>query len=187
MLKNRYVTVGKVRDAHGLKGEVFCVLFGEESPWLEKTKTVTLERREPSPESKELKPVQYRYEIARSKAHKAGLILRLQGLDDRTQAEGFRGAMLLVPEEAMESQPGERIFLRELKGFEVLKLGEPIGRLVDFSSNNAQDLIVVETPKGRFEIPLVEEFLIAVDFKKKTLNMDIPEGLLGETIEDAAH
>jgi 16S rRNA processing protein RimM len=182
MKEDQMVTVGKVRDAHGLKGELFIILFSGEAAWAEELKTATLVRRErvKKPDGTEItEDKTYSFPIKRFKAHKKGLILKVDGIDTRTEAEGFSGALFQIENENLISEPGEKIFLKEIEGFDVTdkRLGR-LGKITGFSTNNAQDLIVVGMEQGTVEIPLVPEFIVALNFKTKTLAMDLPEGLV---------
>ncbi|MCB0412562.1 MAG: ribosome maturation factor RimM, partial [Bdellovibrionales bacterium] len=56
--------------------------------------------------------------------------------------------------------------------------GELLGTVVDFSSNGAQDLLVIENSDLRFEAPLVEAYICDMNFEKKALVLDLPEGLI---------
>ncbi len=176
------VTVGKVRDAHGLKGELFIALFAKEAEWLPVLKDLTLVRKEASPEGDgKLVSVSRSFPIKRHKLHKSGIIVKVDGIFDRTEAETYQGALIQIPKTSLISKPGDKIFLSEILGFQVLKKGVgEIGIVEGFSSNGVQDLLVVKTQKGDFEIPLIQEFLVYMDFKNRVMEMDLPLGLLGE-------
>jgi hypothetical protein len=74
---------------------------------------------------------------------------------------------------------GETVYLAEVEGFSVVDLaGEVIGEVCGFSSNTSQDLIIVQTPKGRALIPFIEPFLLNIDFDKREVRMDLPPGLI---------
>jgi ribosomal 30S subunit maturation factor RimM len=102
-------------------------------------------------------------------------------IKDRNQAETLKGLIVEIPEEFLISEPGEAIYLREILNFILKNDGVEVGRIVRFASNTVQDLLVVSTPKGEFEIPFVEAFVNKVNFKTQTIDMKLPYGLLGET------
>lgn len=177
------VTVGKVRDAHGLKGELFVILFAGQADWAEGLEQITLVRKERELNNQgkeETVEKSYTYPIKRFKVHKKGMILKVDGLSDRTESEAFAGAIVQIENEALISQPGDHVYLKELENFEVqdVNLGV-LGKISGFSSNGAQDLIVVALEENKkAEIPLVPEFISKLDFKTKRLEMNLPEGLL---------
>ncbi|MCE3010154.1 MAG: ribosome maturation factor RimM [Proteobacteria bacterium] len=159
--------VAKIKDAHGLKGELYVVFFTEESDWID---TVTEFR---------IQNLKRNFTVKSFKAHKDGYILKFQGVDDRNQSEALKGQLLAVPEDTFESREGETIFLEEILGFEVIdqNLGS-LGEIIGFGDNGAHDLLLVEIKDRPFEIPFVEEFVLEIDYDSQKIHMNLPEGLI---------
>jgi 16S rRNA processing protein RimM len=175
--------VGKVKDAHGIRGELFIVLFAGETAWLKqlvKTEELRLVLESAGPDASAPRILI----LKSARPHKNGLIVKTDSLKDRNEAEALKGWLLEIPSSFMVSKPGEAMYLREILGFQVSTESQGlIGPIVKFSSNVAQDLLVVQTAKGEFEIPFVDAFVKKLDHKNKTLHMDLPYGLLGEDLE----
>ncbi len=173
-------TVGKVRDAHGLKGELFIVLFAKVADWLSKLETFDLIRKELV--DGKIEEVRHSFTVKRVKPHKNGLILNPNEMEDRTQAEGFAGATFEIPSELLVSEEGETIYLKEIEGFTVFDGKTEVGPITGFSSNGAQDLLKVKSSGGEAEIPFVPEMINKLDFKNKRVMMDLPQGLLPDAL-----
>lgn len=170
-----FVTVGRVKDAHGLKGELFIVLYSGEAAWLDKLKTLRL--RSPGGDLREAA-------VRSARLHKNGLIALSPDVVGRNEAEKLRGHELEVPEEFFVSEPGETLYLREVEGFDVVRPdGSAIGPIVAFSSNGAQDLLIVRTARGEFPVPFVDDWVEEIQYEDRRVVMDIPFGLLGEDDE----
>ncbi len=176
------VTVGKVRDAHGLKGELFIVVFAKTADWVDKLENFVLIRKETV--DKKLVEVRHTFTVKRAKPHKKGLIIDSKEMADRTAAEGFRGAIFEIPKELLISNEGETIFLKEIEGFTVFDGESEVGPITGFASNGAQDILEVASANGEALIPLIPEFLTKLDFKNKRLMMNIPTGLLPEAASE---
>ncbi len=162
--------MGWVKDAHGLKGELYIQLYAKTADWLKSAKTLFLEDEEG----------QFRdWKLERAKPFKDGLIVKFEGLTDRTPAEKLRKFKVFIDESLLESEPGETVYLNQLKGFLVIDKGQEVGRVTGFASNGPQDLLCVERP-GRTEvlIPLVDAYILSIDFDNDRLEMDLPPGLL---------
>ncbi len=159
-----------MRDAHGLKGEIFVALKAKRADWLDALEIMRLSG--PSLEPKE-------FTVKSARAHKDGLIVVLDDVTDRSQAESLRGRWVEIPQAYIVADEGESLFLGQYLGLKIKDktLGE-VGKVVDLTSNGAQDMLVVETKKGRFEIPLVEDFVLETDLKSGVILMDLPEGLV---------
>lgn len=120
------------------------------------------------------------FKIQRSKPFKAGLIVKLDGISDRNQAEAWEKAQVYIPESALEAKPGETIFLKQIQGFDVADSEDRfLGRIIGFGSNGPQDLLEVERLNGKTAlIPFVDDYIVRIDFDKKRLTLDVPKGLL---------
>ncbi len=173
-MKEAFVRVGKVKDAHGIKGELFVTLFAGEAAWLPQLKELKLVKEDDS-----LAP--RTFQIKSVRMHKNGLIAKTIDIADRNEAETLKGWLMEIPSELLVSEKGEEIFLREIRGFKVVtKHKGEVGTVEAFGTNTVQDLLVVRTAHGDFEIPFVEAFVERLDFENKVIYLDIPEGLLGE-------
>ena len=165
--------VGKVREAHGLKGDLYVVIFSGEISWAKRMKTFKLKLKAEDAESAAS------FTVERVKPFKKGFIVKAAEVADRTAAEGLEHQEFFIEEDLLVSKPGETIFLSEIKNFMVKNTEqENIGEIVAFSSNGAQDLLVVQVGTKQVEIPFVDAFIKKIDFKHRSVVMDLPPGLL---------
>ncbi|MEZ0391703.1 MAG: ribosome maturation factor RimM [Pseudobdellovibrionaceae bacterium] len=164
--------VGKVKEAHGLRGDLHILVFSKDISWAKDLTEITL-----TPPEQENQPQLLK--IKKWKPYKQGLLLQLENYPDRTAVEKFKGHHFWIPENLLESTEGDTIFLSEIEGFEILNPeGFRLGKIVGFSSNNAQDLLVVEKSSGgQAEIPFVEDFIVELNFDSHHLKMNLPEGI----------
>lgn len=162
--------VGKVKEAHGLKGDLHILIFSGDISWLKQLKTFTLKSK--TAEATDL-------EVSSVKPFKTGFILKTPAIKDRTEAERWKAAEFYIAADLLVSKEGETIFLSEILNFK-LKDSEQnvLGQVVAFSNNGAHDLLVIKTPSNKqVEVPFVEAFIKKIDWKHQTLVMDLPEGL----------
>ncbi|MCB0348839.1 MAG: 16S rRNA processing protein RimM [Bdellovibrionales bacterium] len=174
-----YKALGKIRDAHGIKGEVFLISFSKKFEWLENLNTAYLSRREQNTEGEWVETL-HTFPIKRKKSHKVGQILKLEGMDTRNDAESFKGASFQVPQEVLDTPNADgSFFLLQLEDFTVNFNGQTEkGKITGFGSNSAQDLLLIEWNQKTVEIPYVEAFIKDVSFDAKEITLDVPEGLL---------
>ncbi|MFZ4402852.1 MAG: ribosome maturation factor RimM [Pseudobdellovibrionaceae bacterium] len=193
---SEFKIVGKVKEPHGLKGDLYILVFSHQADWFKKIDAVKIGDKD--------------YKVTSSKTFKQGLIIQIQGLNDRTSADAFKGLSFAIPANLLISKPGETIYLSEILHF-VLKnqQGQILGVIENFSSNGPQDLLVVnpsllsdgpETGLAQlkndknqsnktsnsliFEVPFVSDWIIAIDFEQKFVQMDLPEGLVEVNIPE---
>ena len=174
-----FVRVGKVKDAHGIKGELFIVLFAGEAAWLDQLTELRLVKE--TADGKVDESCARSLPLKSARIHKNGLIAKTETLKDRNDAELLKGWLLEIPEEFFVSEEGDSIYLREIQGFKLFtKAKGEVGTIESFGTNGVQDLLVVQTNWGEFEIPFVEELVERIDYDAREVHMDLPEGLLGE-------
>ena len=184
------IRLAKVKAAYGMKGELFILPFTPKARWIYDISQITLVKDHKTSHLNQHKPFKsgVNFEVDAScisnieyfKGHKDGYIVKLEMCSDRSEAEKWNGAFVSVPISNFTSQPGEEIYLIELKGFTVVNLGQQIGPIVSFSSNGYQDLIQVRKDERIYDIPFVKEFLVKIDWEAGYVYMNLPEGLLDE-------
>lgn len=174
---DQFKSVGKIRRAHGIRGELFLISFSKSFDWLSDINEASLVKKEANAEGK-LEEVRYQFQIKKSKDHKVGRILKLEGIEDRTKAENFEGAVFQVPQSIFKEIEKDDYYLLQLKGFSLFDTkGELRGEVINFGNNGAQDLLVVQSEKSQFEVPYVDELIEQLDFAEKKIVMNLPEGI----------
>jgi 16S rRNA processing protein RimM len=185
-----YRAVGRVKDAHGLKGEIWVVLFAGLADWLDslrQTGGFLLASDEGVSSEEDLKTGVSSFSLKAARVHKNGLILQSPDIADRTSAEKLKGKFLIIPDNYLESDEGEEFYLSEVEGFRVFEGEQLLGIVTGFSSNVAQDLLVVSlessarpgVKKGsEIEIPFVEAIVVGVSGEEQKLEVSLPEGLI---------
>lgn len=168
-----YHCVGFIKSAHGIRGELFLGLFAGSADWDSEKLSLCL------PGTSELRD----FLLTQLKPHKEGAIIRLQGIDDRNAAELLRKSQVYIPEDVLQAEPGDQIFLAEIQDFRLLdKDGAELGVIAGFSSNGPQDLLRVRVSGTDREalVPFVDDFIVDIDFDKEQVRMDLPPGLIHE-------
>ncbi len=171
--------VGRLLKAHGLKGAIKLELYTdspnerfvpgavlelqvpETSPWFGKTVTVT----------------ELRW-------YNASPALFLEGIDDRTKAEGLIKAILLVHAD-LEALPAEEDawYDHQLVGLKVMRDGVQIAEVIRVEHLPAQDHLVVKFEDREVFVPFVKEIVPEVNITAGTVTVTPPNGLFEELAE----
>jgi 16S rRNA processing protein RimM len=111
--------------------------------------------------------------------HKGALVLKFAGVDSMNDAETLIGCELQVPRSERAQLESGWNYVSDLVGCAVFDAGHEIGKIEDvqFGTGEAPLLIVVAGSK-RYEIPYAEAYLRSVDFERKQIHMELPEGML---------
>lgn len=160
------IKVGQVVNVVGLKGELKVYHYSDYKERFEELTKVYLEG--------------IRYQITGVRYMKELVILKLAGIDDRTEAEKHKGQEIFIDKEDIRVLPEDTYYIFDLIGLTVIdEDGARLGILSDVIQNSAQDLYEVEREnKSKFLIPAVEEFILKVDLQEKTMTVRLIEGLM---------
>ena len=153
--------IARVVSVHGLKGGLKVVLHWHGSTALFDAKELTLHL--PSGERR----------AARVESCSRGgktLLLKLEAVDTREQAEALRGARIEVARESLPKDESDAPYLVDLIGAVVEAPEGPLGRVVDVLINPSVDSVLVERDDGsRVEVLLRSEYLESIDASRIVL------------------
>lgn len=166
--------IGVVGRAHGLAGEVRVALYNPESEALSEAEAVHLEARDGSRSERR---------VLRAHPHGRGMLLALEGVSSRREAEALRGATLLLPRGALPTPDEDEYYDLDLVGLTARSPdGVALGRVVAVEHLPASDAVTLALDDGTFvDVPFREPFVRAVDLEAGLLELEIPEGLPART------
>lgn len=157
--------IGKVKDAQGIKGDLFIYLFVPVEDWIEDLEIVRLGDKV--------------FSLKNFREHKQGLVITVESIHDRNAAEVLKGKEFAVDSSLFVSEEGEAIYLSEILDFEVIEAQVGLlGRVHSFVDNGVYDLLVLEYKGIDIQLPFVDEFITEIDHEMKQIHMQLPEGLL---------
>ncbi len=159
--------IGYVRRAHGIKGAVIARVVDEEQ-----------ERFRPGAVLGTDLGTHPKVTVASVQPHKDGLLVVLEGVSNRNQAEQLRGASFTVSTADRRSLERDEYWPDQLLGLVVRDhSGAELGTVTDLIVGSAQDRLVVATDAGDVEVPFVEEIVPSVDIAAGLIVVNAPEGL----------
>lgn len=171
------VVVGRIGPAHGISGDVFVQPLTD-VPEIRFAAGRTLQAGP---------PVTGELVVAHSKDHSGKLVVRFEGIHDRSAAESLRGAELEVDVDPFERpSDSEEYFDRQLIGLRVVDaVGELLGTVSDVVHLPAQDLLAVRLVSGDERlVPFVKQIVPNVDLERGELLLEAPLGLLSDLDEE---
>jgi len=162
------IKVGQVVNVVGLKGELKVYHYSDYKERFEELPKIYLENT--------------CCEIAGVRYIKDMVILKIKGIDDRTEAEKHKGESIYIDKTDVRVLPEDTYYIFDLIGIKVVdESGNTIGILCDVIQNTAQDLYEIEKEnKSKFLIPAVEEFILNIDIQNRTMTVRLIEGLMEE-------
>ncbi len=134
---------------HGNTGELRVAPFNPDLPNLQPEGEVYLQGQ--------------RRRIERVRWDRGRVLLKLEGLERRSQVEDARGELLEVAEDELLLQ-ADAYLVSDIVGLEVMTAeGRSLGQVSEVLSTGANDVYVVQGPSGETLIPAIASVVEAVD------------------------
>ncbi|MFB7110372.1 ribosome maturation factor RimM [Streptomyces sp. NPDC056190] len=175
------LVVARIGRAHGIKGEVTVEVRTDE-PELRLAPGAVL-----ATDPASAGPLT----IETGRVHSGRLLLRFEGVRDRSAAEALRNILLIAeidPEELPEGE--DEYYDHQLMDLDVVTVdGKEVGRITEISHLPSQDLLIVERPDGtEVMIPFVGEIVTEIDLEEQRAIVDPPPGLIDDqaVLDEAA-
>ncbi len=105
------------------------------------------------------------------------LLLKIDGISNETQAKRLVNCHIYALAEEMPEQ--DEVYCDFFIGFTITDTdGNTIGTITDVDDSTENALFVVENEGKTVYIPISEDFITEIDEQGKTIEMDLPEGIL---------
>ena len=169
-MKNNFVSIGKILNFHGVRGEAkFGYTKGRED-FLSKLDIVYIQINN---EYKEL-------EVENIKFSPKCAIIKFKNINSLNEIIEYKGCLVFVQEAiAREHLEEDEFLIDELVGLNVYDGDTRVGSIVGVSNNGASDLLSVKTnSKNICLVPFVKAIVTSVDIKSKRVQINNIEGLL---------
>ncbi len=164
------VPLGKVLKVHGIRGKVKVAPLGETLESLEQGRAIYF--RDPVKGWRSLV-------VERVQRQPRFLIMSFKGIWKRDQAEFLRGKKIYLPASQLPKLEKGEYYHYQLVGLRVVDSdGRCLGKLVEIISTGSNDVYVVREKDREVLIPAIEDVIKEIDLQKKTMTVDLPEGLM---------
>lgn len=169
--------VGRVRKAHGIRGELVI------EPLTDAPDAVFAPGRrlfagtvhgDPAPDERVLV-------VEESRPFKGGgWIVAFEGFLDRNEAERWRERYVLAPRADLDPIGENEVYIHDLLGLEVVlqSSGERVGEVTDVYEVPQGVMLDVRREKGSVLVPFRPEVVQRVDLDARRVFIDPPEGLI---------
>lgn len=170
-MSEKLVTVGRIVNSHGIRGELKVVPETDFPERFDKGNALIIV----DSQNKQT-PVT----VQTSRLHKNMFILQFDQFSNINEVEKFKGSLLKI--EAKEQQPLEEgeYYYHEIIGCKVVtEEGQELGLVSEVLTPGANDVWVVSLPKGKqLLLPVIDDVILDVDIDNKTIRIHLMEGLM---------
>ncbi len=160
-----HIVVGVIRSAWGLRGDVSVEPLSDAPDRFAPGGVLHLKG----------KPTR----IERARPSKRGLLLKLDAVADRTQAEALRGERLTILPDQAAPLPDGVYYHYQIIGMRVqTDAGEPLGVITEIIVTGGNDVYVIAKPGSRdLLIPALPDVVLDVDVPNALMLVSLPDGL----------
>jgi len=165
----KFILIGKVVKAHGLRGEIKIHSFSGQPANLSNYKQLVLVDKDGhlSP------PLQ----IKKSRAVGKIGIVQLANIDNRTQAERICSMGVLIDKKELPQLNGNEFYYHELIDLPVqTEDGRLLGKVINIFFNGAQEIMEIRGKGQHYLIPVIQDVIVYRD--KNKIIIAPPPGLL---------
>ncbi|ABK43030.1 16S rRNA processing protein RimM [Magnetococcus marinus MC-1] len=170
----RWVTLGYVMGAFGLKGEMRVRslterpdgIFDHPVWWLFNPKQKTRQEMR----------------LGSGRLHGKGVVATLAGVTTREAVQALFGTEIQVPRSMLPDggdDPGVDGIWADLIGCQVVEVdGTELGRVVEMMATGANDVLIVRGgPEGEKLLPYIEEVVVELDLDRQIIKVKLMEGM----------
>lgn len=162
-----YIKIGKIVNTHGVRGEIKVI---SHTDYLERFEEIDYLYTEKDDKKRKINSVRY----AKGMAY-----LKLEGINDMTEAEKFKNTYVSIDETNVRELPEGRYYIYDLEGMDVyLMNGDKLGVLTEVIQNTANDVYEVTDKKKKYYIPALKSVIKEVNVEEKKMIIEPLKGLL---------
>lgn len=113
------------------------------------------------------------FEIAEARVHGKGVIARLEGYQDRTQATELIGSDIEIRREQLPELSEDEYYWSDLEGMEVrTNSGQSLGTVDHLLETGANDVLVIKGERERLIPYLRGDVIVDIDRQTNTITVD---------------
>lgn len=168
---------GRVLKAHGIRGELRISADVDSVEPYGKVDTLylALKNQQPRP---------FSVEVLRWQAGATALV-KLKSVNTRNESELLAGAEIFLDEKWLPALEEDEFYYHDVIGFDLVDLSRgPLGPVQDVLELPAQDVFQIFIDSVEVLVPIVDDWIEAVDFEAKRIEVDLPPGLIELFLED---
>ncbi len=169
-MTNNFVSIGKILNFHGVKGEAKLGYTKNREDFLARVEFVYMK----------IENEYKKFEIQNIRFTPKCAIVKFKGINSLNEILPYKGFVVFVDENtAREFLEEDEFLIDELVGLNVYDGEKRVGSVVGVSNNGASDLLSVKTnSKNICLVPFVKAIVTSVDIKTKRIQINNIEGLL---------
>lgn len=164
------VSLGRLVNTHGVRGEVKFLPYASPCPTLHKGITVSLQGKTDEVRSLFVEGI---------RPQPPFFLLRFQGITSLEQAQTLRDSVVVVEADLLPPLAEGEFYYYQVVGVPVFTSGgECLGAIIQVFFSGGHDVWVVQQGEKEYMIPVTEEIVRSIDIPGRRIVIEPLEGLL---------
>lgn len=164
------IALGIIRKAHGVRGEASVEAWSDSPERFSDLRTVTLVSADEG---------QTRDAVIESvRIHAGRALVKFAGIDSPEEVQKLQNWTVEIPSSEARKLEADEYFLHDLVGLTLIDAeGATRGKVIEIEETGGGVLLVVEGPRGRFDVPFAADICTKVDLETRTIAVSLPAGI----------
>jgi 16S rRNA processing protein RimM len=165
----RHILIGRILGAHGIAGGMKLMSYAESVDVFAPGRKVIAVGAAGD---------ETVYEIEWAQSHGRTVLLGIQGIGQRSQAEALAGCDLFFDRATLPEPEDGTYYWADLIGIEVYAAGGAfLGRIESIFQTGSNDVYVVKQKNRELLLPALRSVIKSVDVESRRMEVEVPEGL----------
>jgi 16S rRNA processing protein RimM len=164
------IALGIIRKAHGVRGEASVEAWSDSPDRFTGLSAVTLV----SPDESQTRDAA----IESVRIHAGRALVKFAGINAPEDVRPMQNWTVEVPLTDARPLEANEYFLHDLVGLTLVDdKGTSRGNVIEIEETGGGVLLVVEGPRGKFDVPFAAEICTRVDLDARTIAVNLPNGI----------
>ncbi|MEA4804686.1 ribosome maturation factor RimM [Acetobacterium wieringae] len=165
---NRLIIIGRILGVHGIKGELKVQPLTDDPGRFYDLDEVILIHDKTATD----------YKINNCRLHKNNVLLFLEGVSNRNDAEALIGREVGIPKELAVKLEEDEFFIEDLLDLPVYNDGELLGRITDVMQAGGVDVYTISKGKKVYCVPARKLYFTEINVNAGRIDASIPQEIL---------
>jgi 16S rRNA processing protein RimM len=164
------IALGIIRKAHGVRGEASVEAWSDSPERFSDVASVTLV----SPDEASARDAA----IESVRIHAGRALVKFAGIESPEEVQLLQNWTVEVPSSQARKLDEDEYFLHDLVGLTLIDSdGVARGKVIEIEETGGGVLLVVQGPRGKFDVPFAADICTKVDLEAKTILVNLPDGI----------
>ncbi len=165
---NRLIIIGRILGVHGIKGELKVQpLTDDPGRFYDLDEVILIDGKSEAS-----------YKIINCRLHKTNVLLVLDGITSRNDAEALTGREIGIPREQAVALAEDEFFIEDLLGLPVYNDGQLLGKITDVMQAGGVDVYTITAEKKVYCVPARKLYFTDINIKASRIDASIPQEIL---------